>query len=336
MGFSVIETDAEDVAELGKDDADVYIADARLIEQGITVEGVPAIHVIPDTDTRGYYREGGKMMLCGSPLLWRSAVEACRAALGLDAAGDKQSFVAPREARSARILVAEDHPINRAVIERQLELLGYACTMAEDGQRAWEALSASHYDLLLTDCHMPVLDGYALSQRIREAEVQTGKHLPIIALSASALPEQVDKCRRAGMDDFLAKPARLEELQQKIESMVGSLANLVDRQTQASDDAVTQLVAIFGSEEQVETLLHGLLEAGRADLAKFEQAVEAGDTAAQRDVLHRITGSRMGLQEPAPSLSVSERRDAVLAELSQVDGMIERLQAKRISRQQRV
>ena len=337
MGFSVIETDAEDVAELSKDDADVYIADARLIEQGITVEGVPAIHVIPDTDTRGFYREGGKMLLCGSPLLWRSAVEACRAALGLDTAGDKESVAAPRETRSARILVAEDHPINRAVIERQLGLLGYACTMAEDGQRAWEALSASRYDLLLTDCHMPVLDGYALSRRIREAEVQTGAHIPIIALSASALPEQVEKCRRAGMDDFLAKPARLEELQQKIESMVGTLAKVVDGQNQASDDAVTQLVAIFGSEEQVETLLHGLLEAGRLDLARFDQAVEAGDTVAQRDVLHRITGSlqllRMGLQEPAASLSVNERRDAVLTELSQVDGMIERLEAKRLMRQ---
>lgn len=139
------------------------------------------------------------------------------------------------------------------------------------------------------------------------------------------------------MDDFLAKPARLEELQQKIESMVGSLAKVVDRQTQASDDAVTQLVAIFGSEEQVETLLHGLLEAGRSDLARFDEAVKAGDTTAQRDVLHRITGSlqllRMGLQEPAPGLSVNERRDAVLVELSQVDGMIERLEAKRLVRQ---
>jgi len=338
MGFGVIETDPEDVAEFGSNDADLYVADARLIEQGVTVSEVAVIRVLSDTDTRGFYREGDNLMLCGSPLLWRSAVEACRAALGLDTAGDSTGIAAPRETRSARILVAEDHPINRAVIERQLDLLGYACTMAEDGQRAWEALAASHYDLLLTDCHMPVLDGYALTQRIREAEATTGAHLPIVALSASALPEQVEKCRRAGVDDFLAKPARLEELKKKIETMVGSVVDVAEEKAVVASDPLAQLTAMFGSVEQVETLLHGLLEAGRADLEKFDQAVKAGDTAAQRDVLHRITGSlqllRAGLQEPPSDLSVHERRQAVSDELARVDDLLQKLVAQRRERQQ--
>lgn len=332
MGFSVIEVEAADVAEFDSEDADVYLADARVIEQGIAPRDVPAIHVLPDTDTRGFYREDGKLMLCGSPLLWRSAVEACRAALQLDALRDASVANAPQGARSARILVAEDHPINRAVIERQLALLGYACTMAEDGQRAWEALSASHYDLLLTDCHMPVLDGYALAQRIREGETATGAHLPIVALSASALPEQVEKCRRAGMDDFLAKPVRLEELQQKIETLLGEGGGPAERAPE-HDDALAQLIAIFGSLEEVEALLHGLLDTAKADLATFDQAVITGDTRAQRDVLHRITGSlqllRSGLREPAPGLSVQQRRDAVLDELRRAEELLRQLQARR-------
>lgn len=337
MGFSVIEMDPEDVAEFTSDDADLYLADTRLIEKGVVVAGLPVIRVLPDTDTRGFYREGADLMLCGSPLLWRSAVEACRAALDLDAASESPGVVAPRETRSARILVAEDHPINRAVIERQLGLLGYACTMAEDGERAWEALAASHYDLLLTDCHMPILDGYALSQRIRQAEATTGAHLPIVALSASALPEQVEKCRRAGMDDFLAKPARMEELEKKIVAMLGRGADATDERAAVADDSLAQLIAMFGSADQVETLLHGLLEAGRADLAKFDQAVLADDTIAQRDLLHRITGSlqllHAGLQEPSSELSVHERRHAVLGELASVEEMLQRLEAEHGERQ---
>jgi two-component system sensor histidine kinase EvgS len=336
MGFSVIELDADDVAEFTSDDVDLYLADTRLIDEGFVVAGVPVIRVLPDSDTRDLYRESGNLVLCGSPLLWRSAVEACRAALALDDANDSPGAVVPRETRAARILVAEDHPINRAVIERQLDLLGYACTMAEDGQRAWEALATSHYDLLLTDCHMPVLDGYALAQRIREAEVATGAHLPIVALSASALPEQVEKCRRAGMDDFLAKPARLEELKQKIESMVGDIG-AADQAAPMVEDPLPQLIALFGSVDQVEKLLRGMLEVARTDLAKFDQAVIAGDTTAQRDVLHRITGSLQllgtGWQEPPAHLSAHERRQAVLAELASVDGLLQKLEAGRRERQ---
>ena len=142
-------------------------------------------------------------------------------ALGLLDTRTTASTGVPGKAGAVRVLVAEDHPINRAVIDRQLHLLGYEHVVVEDGQQAWDALMASHYDLLITDCHMPVLDGYALTHRIRQSEAGTERHMPIIALSASALPEQVEKCRNAGMDDFLAKPVQLEELRQKIAGMSG-------------------------------------------------------------------------------------------------------------------
>ncbi|WP_162207398.1 ATP-binding protein [Dyella japonica] len=329
MGLSVIEADTEEVAEFVKDDADIYIADTRLITQGVTIQGIPVIHLLPDTDPRGFYREDEKVMLCGSPLLWRSTVEACRVALGLRSSNDSEGMVMQSEARSARILVAEDHPINRAVIERQLNLLGYTCTMAEDGQRAWEALVTSHYDLLLTDCHMPVLDGYALSRRIRSKEAMTNTHIPIIALSASALPEQVELCRQAGMDDFLAKPVQLEELRRKIEMITRGLATTVPVEGEVHGNQLSYLMNVFGSKEQVQTLLEGMLKVGRSDVAKLDEAMASGDIEMQRDLLHRLDGSLrlvgITVTEANSTCDMSERRDAVIEQLDRIQALTEKL-----------
>ncbi|CAA7617104.1 putative Histidine kinase [Magnetospirillum sp. SS-4] len=122
-------------------------------------------------------------------------------------------------ARSAKpapdtlILVAEDNPTNRMVIGRQLAHLGYAFDMVEDGEAAWTALRAKHYSLLLTDCFMPVLDGYRLASRIREAEGPAPeRRLPIVALTANALEGDDQACFRAGMDDYLSKPVTMDRL----------------------------------------------------------------------------------------------------------------------------
>ena len=110
------------------------------------------------------------------------------------------------------ILVVDDNHTNRIVISAQLKHLGVAFDLAEDGEVAWEALAKKPYALLLTDCQMPNLDGYGLSQRIRAAEADSSKHLPIVALTASVLAGDAEKCLAAGMDDFLAKPTTLEAL----------------------------------------------------------------------------------------------------------------------------
>lgn len=331
MGFSVMETDAQDVMELTSADVDLYLAESWLIDRGVVVAGVPTIHLLSDADPRGFYEEDGKIVLCGAPLLWRAAMDACRAALGLVDASATKLTDGLVNTRPARILVAEDHPINRAVIERQLDLLGYASTVVEDGQRAWEALMASHYDLLITDCHMPVLDGYALAHRIRDAEVTTKAHLPIIALSASALPEQIEKCRRAGMDDFLAKPVRLEELRQKITTLVESEAD-IDQGSAPDEDQLPYLIGVFGSEAQVETLLTGLLEAGRADMKKLDDAITRGDEEAQRSLIHRIVGSlrliNPGLLVDEGGESVPHQRNVLRAQLEQIHVQIDRLRGR--------
>ncbi|MDD5299990.1 MAG: response regulator [Gallionella sp.] len=114
------------------------------------------------------------------------------------------------------ILVAEDNETNQKVIQRQLALLGFAADIADNGRAALEYWKSGDYALLLTDLHMPEMDGYQLAAAIRAAE-QGGPHIPIIVLTANALKGEDECCREAGMDDYLSKPARLTDLQAMLE-----------------------------------------------------------------------------------------------------------------------
>jgi len=109
------------------------------------------------------------------------------------------------------ILLAEDNEINREVMQEQLRLLGYTAEVAEDGLVALQMWRSGRYALLLTDCHMPNMDGFELTKAIRHEE-KLGDHLPIIAVTANAMQGESDRCREHGMDDYLAKPLRLHEL----------------------------------------------------------------------------------------------------------------------------
>ncbi len=111
------------------------------------------------------------------------------------------------------ILLAEDHEINRDVMHEQLRILGYACEVAEDGAIAlqmWQA-NPGRYALLMSDCHMPNLDGFGLTSAIRLAEAADA-HLPIIAVTANAMQGEAERCRDQGMDGYLSKPLRMQEL----------------------------------------------------------------------------------------------------------------------------
>jgi PAS domain S-box-containing protein len=118
------------------------------------------------------------------------------------------------------ILIAEDNETNRDVMREQLRLLGYACEIANDGALAlkmWRDGLAQRddqpgrYALLLTDCHMPNMDGFELTEAIRATEPDA-LHLPIIAITANAMQGEAQRCRERGMDDYLSKPLRLTEL----------------------------------------------------------------------------------------------------------------------------
>ncbi len=110
------------------------------------------------------------------------------------------------------ILLAEDNITNQDVIRRQLKLLGYTCELADNGKEALKALKTGRYALLLTDCHMPEMDGYELTGTIREMEQGTGKRFPIVAVTANALQGEAERCIAAGMDDYISKPIAMPAL----------------------------------------------------------------------------------------------------------------------------
>jgi CheY-like chemotaxis protein len=115
-------------------------------------------------------------------------------------------------ARSLRILVAEDNVINQLVAVRLLEKQGHTVALAVNGKEALALLAAGQFDAVFMDVQMPEMDGLEATAAIRAGERGTGRHLPIIALTAHALPADRERCLASGMDAYLAKPVRGSDL----------------------------------------------------------------------------------------------------------------------------
>lgn len=124
--------------------------------------------------------------------------------------------------RELFILIVDDHPINRMLLKQQLEMLGLRVEAATDGVNAYAMWQSSHFDLIITDCHMPQMSGYELASSIRDLERQAGVgRIPIIAWTANVLAEEEERCAEAGMDDVLTKPTELALLRDTLLKWLG-------------------------------------------------------------------------------------------------------------------
>ena len=134
----------------------------------------------------------------------------------MDSADGTTSLPSPESEQSLNedmmILVVDDHPINRRLLADQLGSLGYQCKTANDGVDALNVLSKNHIDIVLSDVNMPNMDGYRLTQRIR----QLGLTLPVVGVTANALAEEKQRCLESGMDSCLSKPVTLDVLKQTL------------------------------------------------------------------------------------------------------------------------
>ncbi|WP_394391808.1 ATP-binding protein [Shewanella woodyi] len=118
----------------------------------------------------------------------------------------------------ADILVVEDNPLNQKLIVKQLSKLGYRCDLADDGIGGIENWKNMDYKLILTDCHMPNLDGYSMTKQIRELEEKSDKRkVPIIAITGAAMSGDAERCYSMGMDGFVSKPLILKDLKKVID-----------------------------------------------------------------------------------------------------------------------
>ncbi|MEI2429966.1 ATP-binding protein [Lysobacter yananisis] len=190
--------------------------------------------------------------------------------------------VAAAGPQATRILVAEDSPINRELIRRQLLELGHASRVCASGREALAALREGGFDLLLSDCQMPQPDGYQLARAIRAEEARGGgARLAIVAVTASALPEQLERCHAAGMDDCLVKPVRLGELERALRRWLPAAKPTLEQAPAQAEPDRTGLRAVL-------PLLLRELPREREGIAG---ALRAEDAVALAAALHRCAGA---------------------------------------------
>ncbi|MEK8082401.1 hybrid sensor histidine kinase/response regulator [Pseudomonas sp. XK-1] len=144
------------------------------------------------------------------PLARQALLQALRRSLGQHEPRAIQPQAEPENSRQARVLLVEDNPVNQLVAKGMLGKLGCEVLLANHGGEALAVLEKQQVDLVLMDCNMPVMDGYETTRHIRQHPEH--QQLPIIALTANALSDERERCRAAGMNDYLAKPFRKEEL----------------------------------------------------------------------------------------------------------------------------
>jgi PAS domain S-box-containing protein len=187
-----------------------------------------------------------------------------------------------------RILVAEDHPVNQKVAVRMLEHLGHSVVVAPDGRMALAVLEAGEFDLVLMDLQMPEMDGFEAVRMIRAREATTGKHVPILALTAHAMQGDRERCLQSGFDGYLAKPIRQADLQKALEVLGHNTLDTLE----GNHPVLAALNATCrGDQEFARELAESFLESSTRCVAAIEDALRAGDSRALAVQAHALNGS---------------------------------------------
>ena len=285
----------------------------------------------------------------GTTMRLRLALPRAQADVLAQTAGDRSAAsgfsprrlptVAVAERECSLVLLVDDHPTNRQVIQRQLALAGYVSETAEDGVEGLERWRSGRYGLVLSDVHMPRMDGYQLARTIREEEARRGQaRTPIVALTASALKGEAERCLAAGMDDYMAKPVDIPTLgaclQRWMPHTAGtrlisaeqgvSIQAANNQQVATAGAGLPQLVdpptliwAVLeeltgGDTAEAAALLAEFLDSTREDLEQLEHMRAAGDLHGLTRQAHKVKGAAklvgaMELAEAATMLEQSGR-----------------------------
>jgi two-component system sensor histidine kinase/response regulator len=205
--------------------------------------------------------------------------------------GQDQANPASRS-RRAHILIAEDNPVNQKVLLRQLAKMGYNADAVGNGIEVLETLLRIPYDVVLMDCQMPEMDGYAACRELRRRQNNSDR-IPIIALTAHAMEGDREKCFAAGMDDYITKPVQVGELQQKLTYWL-SRTRREDRAPVADGEPVDmktlRRVADNDPEFMHELVELYLTEADR-QLEALAHAVETGACTKVEEIAHTLAGA---------------------------------------------
>jgi two-component system sensor histidine kinase/response regulator len=227
------------------------------------------------------------------------------------------------------VLVVEDNQVNQMVAVGLLESVGFATEVAVDGVEAVEALAGDHdFSAVLMDCRMPRMDGYTATRTIRENE-PPGRRVPIIAMTASALEGERERCLACGMDDFLTKPVDVDRLHRTLRHWVGDdeptpAPAASSRETPAPEPAAPPPAGDLVDSERID-MLHEMVKDGvslfqrssgnfiahaQDHLTAIGSAVEDGDAEQLMATAHKLKGSALNLGLPrvgAAAFELEER-----------------------------
>jgi PAS domain S-box-containing protein len=241
---------------------------------------------------------------------------------------DERMSIAHADTLSGHVLVAEDHPVNQKMALEMLKVIGLTADIAETGHAAVAALSHTHYDLVLMDCQMPEMDGFAATAEIRDLEKDRGgsHRTPIIALTANALQGDRERCLAAGMDDYLSKPVQSQQLRNALQRWlvevpndglrfaetrdlpgadVESLLKLPDtvpsehHPVQAAEGSALDPTVLAniqaldkdGGTSFLRRLASAFADGAKADLHRLQTAVASGNAEEVREAAHKLKGS---------------------------------------------
>ncbi|HKT71069.1 MAG TPA: response regulator [Terriglobales bacterium] len=239
----------------------------------------------------GRCRELGISVYLVKPVQKKELLQALRAALGPASAQPASPVVTRHSLREAsahlRILLAEDNPVNQALMLRLLQKLGHVPVLATNGREVLVMLQSQGFDLVFMDVQMPELDGLAATAEIRRRERTSGGHLPIVAMTAHALKGDRERCLAAGMDGYIAKPVKFDLEQQEIESLCGAAsapARLIGWSPKQA------LARVDGDLELLRKITSVFLDEYPKTLEHLRSAMKQADQPAMREAIHMLQG----------------------------------------------
>jgi PAS domain S-box-containing protein len=230
------------------------------------------------------------------PVKQSELFDALSSALGVTAAGlEAEDALSPGPGfvRPLEILLAEDSAVNQKLVRGLLSRQGHVVTVANNGQEALDALERHAFDVLLLDIQMPEMDGLQVATEVRRREQQSGRHLPIVAMTAHAMAGDRDECLASGMDAYVTKPIRARTLLETIAAVTGgaeppAAPESADGGTGSSVDWAVAKEVVHGDEHLLAEVARALLEESPRLLQTMRQAIAAGDGESLRRAAHTL------------------------------------------------
>ncbi len=283
--------------------------DAQLLKPVQQDELLETIYRVMSRPTKGMKDEGGRM----------------NEAKTIEAGPDSSLSLQP-SALPLHILVAEDNELSAQVLEQSLARQGHRVRLASNGREVLSLAEQGGFDLLLLDVHMPELDGFQVVQAVRERELTTGAHLPIIALTARSRKEDRERCLAAGMDDFQTKPIRPADLLAAIDGVMKTHPARTPRRLDLLDAPVL-LAACGGAPTLLRKMCQTLTARVPEHLAALRGALRERDAPRLREAAHKCCGMLSEFSTVAGDLAGSLEELAADAQLDKAAPILEQLEA---------